>query len=108
MIRFPKTRFVDESGIARQLLHVASEIWEIIKALIVCDLEHAVHESFDAIGSLETLIYKIIKRAAGKGVTINATLIAYQVKEKNQLRGYYDMPVQQLGPIPPACENRQL
>lgn len=86
---FPRTRFVDESGICRQLLHIVSELWEIIKALIVGDLHHAVHESFDLINSVETLIRKIVLWASRHDKSINPMLIKYEVIEKNMKRGYY-------------------
>lgn len=86
---FPRTRFVDESGIFRQLLHMASEIIEIIKALLCGNLEHAIHEAYDLIGSTETLIRKIVKRAWTRGVPVNPTMIKIDVEKKNQSRGYY-------------------
>lgn len=87
---FPRTKFVNESGITRQLFHMASELWEIIKALAVGNLEHAIHEAFDLIGSTETLIRKIVKRAWSKGLMVNPMMIKYQVEEKNRKRGYYE------------------
>lgn len=86
---FPRTRFVSESGITKQLFHMASEFWEIIKALAVGDLEHAVHEAFDLIGSTETLIRKIVRRSRLKGRPINPMVIKNAVIEKNRNRGYY-------------------
>ncbi len=86
---FPRTRFVDKNGICHQLLHIVSELWEIIKALAVGNLEHAVLESFDLIHSVETLIRKIVLKAGRKGRIINPMTIKYDVIEKNQKRGYY-------------------
>jgi hypothetical protein len=86
---FPRTRFVDESGITRQLLHIVSEFWEIIKALAVGNLEHAVHESFDLIHSIETLIRKIVLRAMRRDKTINPITIKLDVINKNRSRNYY-------------------
>lgn len=86
---FPRTRFVTESGILIQLLHMVSEFWEIIKALLAGNLEHAVHEAFDLIGSTETLIRKIVIRSGRRGRIINPMLVKLAVIEKNQARGYY-------------------
>lgn len=86
---FPRTRFVDESGIIRQMFHIVSEFFEIIKALIVGNKEHAVHEAFDLIGSVETLIRKIVEKSRKNGVIINPMRIKWHVLEKNHKRGYY-------------------
>ncbi len=87
--QFPKTKFVDETSIPTQLLHIASEMWEIIKALLIGDREHAIHECFDLIGSVETLIHKLIKRSWGEGIMLNSASIRLDVYNKNLLRGYY-------------------
>jgi len=89
MYRYPITRFVTETSIPRQLLHIASEILEIIIALCKGDLEHAVHESFDAIHSLETLIRKLVIVSWQRGNFINSTLIGQKIEQKNRDRGYY-------------------
>lgn len=86
---FPRTRFVNESGIARQMFHIVSEFWEIIKALAVGDLQHAIHEAFDLIGSTETLIRKIVIRSGREGHIINPMIIKEEVINKNHSRGYY-------------------
>lgn len=90
MYRFPRTIFIKKNSIPRQLLHVASEFFEVIKALVKGDLEHAVHEAFDCIHSLETLIRKLVKCSWHRGNMINATLIGQQVEKKNRDRGYYE------------------
>ena len=89
MYRFPRTIFVTRNSIPRQLLHIASELWEVVKALAFGNLPHAVHEAFDCIHSLETLIRIVVDRAWQRGVVINSILIGQRVEEKNRLRGYY-------------------
>jgi hypothetical protein len=90
MYRFPRSKFVDTTSITRQLLHIISEFFEIIVALIKGDLEHAIHESFDAIHSLETLIRKIVKKSWKQGDMVNPGLIGMEIITKNDKRGYYD------------------
>ena len=89
MYRFPCTTFVTKTGIIRQLLHIASEFIEILKALAVGDLEHAVHESYDLIHSVETLIRKIVLRSVRRGNLLYPAVIELEVFRKNALRGYY-------------------
>lgn len=89
MYRFPCTRFVTASGIIRQLLHITSEFIEILKALAVGNLEHAVHESYDLIHSVETLIRKIVLRGFKRGQLIYPAVLELEVFQKNAVRGYY-------------------
>lgn len=89
MYRFPCAIFAKNNSIPRQLLHIASEFWEVCTALVRRDLEHAVHEAFDCIHSLETLIRIVVQRAWSRGQVINSTLICLQIEDKNRQRGYY-------------------
>lgn len=86
---FPRTKFASRPGIICQLLHVASEFLEIITALLRRDYEHACHECYDLIGSVETLIHKIYFVAHDKKQPINPLIIKMAVEEKNRKRGYY-------------------
>lgn len=89
MYRFPRTIFIKKISIPRQLLHIASEFFEVVAALVKGDLEHAIHESFDCIHSLETLIRKLVQVSWRRGNMVNATVIGQQIEEKNRQRGYY-------------------
>lgn len=86
---FPKTRFVNESGITRQLFHMLSEFWEVVVALLRRDYPHAIHEAYDLIGSCETLIRKMVARSWARGVFVNTTVVKMDVIRKNRVRGYY-------------------
>ena len=86
---FPRTIFASRPGIIRQLLHVFSEFMEIITALLRRDYEHACHECYDLIGSVETLIHKLYIVAHARKKPIQPLIIKLAVEEKNRKRGYY-------------------
>ena len=54
LFRFPRTRFVDENGIAGQMLHIGSELMEFEQDLLAGRLREAMIELLDLRHSIET------------------------------------------------------
>lgn len=85
--RFPPIKFVTNS-IPKQILHIASELWEVVKAGLHGDWQHMCVELYDVIHSCETLIRILVIR---KGIQpMQAKLKA---QDKNDKRGYYILPL---------------
>jgi len=82
--QFPRTRFVDGNGLASQLDHVLSEVFEAIESSHTPNLFHTVEEIVDAYHSLETLL-----RILEEDYKVDLELAFNKVHHKNKHRGYY-------------------
>lgn len=80
--QFPATRFVSNS-LWRQWWHLLSEVFEIGKALLTGNLQHAAAEAWDVKQSTETLHHIL----SGLGADIE--LARDTIIGNNQERGYY-------------------
>lgn len=81
---FPETKFVATNSILKQIFHIASEVWEVVKAALRRDWQHCVIECYDVIHSTETLL-----RIIAKKYNINLQAAAMSTMIKNHRRGYY-------------------
>lgn len=84
LYQFPATRFVCNT-LWRQWWHLLFEVWEIAKALLVGDIQHAMTESWGASQSLETL------RRIGAGLGADVAMARDEVVSNNEERGYYEI-----------------
>ena len=84
LYQFPATRFVCNS-LWRQWWHLLSEVIEIGKALLVGDLQHASHETWDAKQSAETM-HRIL---SGRGADVE--MARECIESGCRERGYYQV-----------------
>jgi len=82
LYQFQTTRFVCNTP-WRQWWHLLTEVYEIAKALLRGDLQHAMTESWDASQRLETL------RHIGEGLGADISMARDEVVRNNTDRGYY-------------------
>ena len=89
--QFPCSKFVKTTTVPQQLLHITGELWEIVKALLCRDKEHAIEECYDLIHSTETLVRKLVIKARieDNNIIFPGTVLK-EVHIKNGKRGYYE------------------
>lgn len=86
MLRFPRTRYVQQNDLKMQMDHATSELLEVMTAIDAEEpTKRVVEEIFDCIHSLETAL-----RIAQEKHGIMLNEISAFVVMKNELRGYYD------------------
>lgn len=64
LFRFPRTKFVDEKGIAGQMLHIGSELMEFELELLAGRMREAMIELLDVRHSIETA-FRILQEKHG-------------------------------------------
>lgn len=84
IFNFPRTKFVDENGICRQVLHMRSEQREIEDELQTVDILVVAGEIMDKYHSCETAL-RILQEKYG----VNVSELRRDVERKNFERGYY-------------------
>lgn len=72
------------NSLPRQILHILCEVWEVAKALLKKDYDHAAEELVDVQVACETMLYIIGWRLQEERDWIRA-----EVDRKNALRGYH-------------------
>lgn len=87
MFQFPRTKFVDDNGIATQVNHIKSEAKEVEQSVFCPDIFHTAEEIYDCLHSCETGL-RILEEKHG----IDLDDVRDHVEAKNRARGYYDTP----------------
>lgn len=84
---FPRTIFTNRNTIPQQLLHIASEGWEVFKVCICYPINYKrmAEELIDLVHSVETLLRMLAEREK-----VPVGMIKDCVVKKNRDRGYYE------------------
>jgi len=83
---FPRTKFVDTTSMYDQLMHVKSEVEEMIEAYSDPDIEVFAGEVMDGLHSLETLMRKLQETRG-----VSPSKVRRDTEQKNALRLYYSL-----------------